>query len=131
VDGAAVSRTDARRELGARAEAMVADRYAAAGFEIEARNWHCRGGELDIVAARADLLVFIEVRAHSTDFLPSPLVTVSRTKQARVARAADRYVAMRSRSARHIRFDVVGVRFGRRRAAFDVVENAFVPDWGF
>ncbi|MFM9123149.1 MAG: YraN family protein, partial [Actinomycetota bacterium] len=32
------------------AENLVADLYAREGFEIVARNWHCRDGELDIVA---------------------------------------------------------------------------------
>lgn len=125
------ARGDARKQLGRRAEALVAERYAADGYVIEARNWSCRVGELDIVAARAGLLVFVEVRAHSTDFLPSPTMTVSRSKQTRIARAADRYLAARSASSIDIRFDVVGVRFGRRGPLFDVVENAFTPEWGF
>lgn len=125
------ARAEARRRLGQRAEALVADRYAAEGFTIEARNWSCRVGELDVVAARGGLLVFVEVRAHSTDFLASPTMTVSRAKQARVARAADRYLAARPQSPVDIRFDVVGVRFGRRQPTLDVVENAFIPAWGF
>lgn len=120
-----------RRALGDRAEALAAERYAAAGYTIEARNWSCRGGELDIVAARGPLVVFVEVRAHSTDYLPSPVLTVSPAKQRRVATAADRYLAARPAVARDIRFDVVGVRFGRRGPRVEVVENAFTPPWGF
>lgn len=121
----------ARRQLGERAEALVAERYAEAGYAIEARNWRCRGGELDIVASRGPLVVFVEVRAHATDYLASPTLTVSRPKQTRVARAADRYLASRAEPARDIRFDVVGVRFTGRRPRFDIVENAFTPAWGF
>lgn len=123
--------TAARRRLGERAEALVAERYAAHGFEIEARNWRCRAGELDIVASRGDLLVIVEVRAHGTDYLPSPVVTVSPGKQRKVARAADRYLVARTGSPARVRFDVVGVRFVGRRPTFDVVENAFTPEWGF
>lgn len=122
---------DGRRALGERAERWVAERYAAEGFTIEARNWRCRVGELDIVAARPGLVVFVEVRAHSTDYLPSPVMTVSRAKQTRVARAADRYLAARPGPAVDIRFDVVGVRCAGRRPRLDVVENAFTPEWGF
>ncbi len=125
------ARSEARRRLGVRAETLVAERYAGAGYTIEARNWSCRGGELDIVAARGRLLVFVEVRAHATDYLPSPTLTVSRAKQARVARAADRYLARRPTAARDIRFDVVGVRFTGQQPRFDVVENAFTPPWSF
>lgn len=122
---------DERRRLGARAEALVADEYVSRGYTIEARNWSCRGGELDIVAAVGSLLVFVEVRAHSTRYLASPTMTVSRSKQTRVARAADRYIAARSAAAVDIRFDVVGVHFTGRRAVLEVIENAFTPGWGF
>lgn len=122
--------SEARRELGEKAERLVAERYTQAGFTVEARNWRCRGGELDIVACRGPLLVFVEVRARSTDYLASPVLTVSRAKQTRVARAADRYIASRTAPVRDIRFDVVGVRWTGRRPIFDVVENAFVPAWG-
>lgn len=122
---------DGRRELGARAEALVAERYVAEGFVIEARNWRCPVGELDIVAARDGLVVIVEVRAHTTDFLASPIITVSPSKQRRVGRAADRYLAGRPGPPVDVRFDVVGVRYGGRRPRLDVVENAFTPGWAF
>lgn len=119
-----------RKALGDRAEVAVAEHYAAAGYTIEARNWTCRGGELDVVARRGALLVFIEVRARSGRALVSPIETVSAAKQRRVARAADRYLAQ-TRIRSDIRFDVVGVSADGRRLQLDVIENAFVPDWAF
>ena len=56
--------TDARRRLGARAEDAVAARLAAGGWPIEARNWRCRFGEIDLVARDGDCLVVVEVRAR-------------------------------------------------------------------
>lgn len=125
--------TDHRRALGARAEQLVAEHYAADGYTIEARNWRCPLGELDLVAARGDLIAFIEVRSTTGDYLASPTLTVSTPKQRRVARAADQYLARRATAPRDIRFDVVGVIIGKGRGAprIERVENAFTPPWGF
>jgi putative endonuclease len=122
---------DRRRETGAAAEAAVAERLAAEGYAIEARNWRCATGELDIVALRDDLIAFVEVRSATTDFLESPANTVLTTKQARVARAADAYLRARGRVPARIRFDVVAVTWREGRANIDYYENAFVPRSAF
>ena len=120
-----------RRALGDRAEELAAERYAADGYVVEARQWQCAVGELDIVAARGEVIAFVEVRAVSTDYLESPTLTVSNTKQRRVGRAADAYLSSRATVPRDIRFDVVGVVFDGDDARFERLENAFTPGWAF
>lgn len=120
-----------RRALGDRAEALVAERYVADGYVVEARQWQCAVGELDIVASRGEVIAFVEVRAVSTGYLESPTLTVSTTKQRRVGRAADAYLASRATVPRDIRFDVVGVIFEGGDARFERFENAFTPGWAF
>lgn len=120
-----------RGAVGAAGEAAVARYFERLGYAVEARNWRCRAGELDLVVARGDLLVFVEVRTVRTDYLATPVLTVGRAKQRRVARAADAYLRRRREAPSRVRFDVVGVRRGRGRAAIHHVEDAFVPDWAF
>ena len=123
--------TDLRARTGRTAEAIAAQHLEAAGFIVEARNWSCRGGELDVVAARGPLIVFVEVRSATTDFLASPTLTVSAAKQARVGRAADAYLRGRARAPRDIRFDVIGVVFGLDGTRVEHLVDAFVPPWAF
>lgn len=120
-----------RAALGQRAERYVEGLYVADGFDCVARNWSCRGGELDLVMRRAELVVFVEVRSVSTRWLDSPIVTVNAAKQRRVALAADAFARKRLSGRENYRFDVVGVqhRSGEMRA--HIVENAFVPPWSF
>lgn len=125
-----------RNRLGAHAEQLVADHYTADGYTIEARNYRCPLGEIDLIAARGDLLVFIEVRSTTTDYLDSPTRTVSAAKQKRIARTADRYLAARPQAPRDIRFDVVGVHLGNKKkgrgaARLQPIANAFTPPWAF
>ena len=56
--------TVARQRLGRAGEDFVARSLAGRGWQIVARNWRMRGGELDIVARDAATLVFVEVKAR-------------------------------------------------------------------
>ncbi len=123
--------TDARQALGAAGEAFVAEWFERSGFTVVAKNWYARGGELDLVVERGELLVFVEVRSVSTQWLRSPTVTVNTAKQARVARAADQFLQQRGLAPAQIRFDVAGVTRRGRRWVLELVENAFVPPWSF
>ncbi len=126
--------TEHRRKLGAEGEEAVARHFEARGYRIEARNWRCDVGEIDLVVSCGNLLVFVEVRTVATDFLETPVLTVGPGKQHRVARAADTFLRAHfaERSPDLIRFDVVGVRaLPGAPPELEHVENAFVPAWAF
>lgn len=122
--------TAARLSLGRRAEQLVADRLAAAGWEILARNARTRFGELDIVARDGRTLVFVEVKAgrRGAAFGPErPVLAVDGRKQRRIRRLAAAWIAAnRGGFYAAIRFDVVGVSFeGARAVEIDHVRAAF------
>jgi putative endonuclease len=55
------------KQLGDWGEALVADWVRQQGWQIVARRWHCRWGELDIVARIPDpdpMLAFVEVKSR-------------------------------------------------------------------
>lgn len=114
--------TQQRRELGAAGEAAVAAWYEARGYEVLARNWRCRDGELDLVVRDGRRFVFCEVKTRTTDAFGLPQEAVTRTKQQRLRRLAARWLQddapMRPRE---IRFDVAAVLGGE----IEVVEGAF------
>lgn len=83
---------DPRRRLGAAAEALAAERLAAQGWTILARNWRCRAGELDLVARDGATLVFVEVRARRGARFGSPEESVDGRKRAKLAQLAAAYV---------------------------------------
>lgn len=85
--------TDARRRLGARAEAEVAARLAARGWSILDRNWRCPLGEIDLVARDGDCLVVVEVRARREGgAMGAPEESVDGRKARRLARLGWAYV---------------------------------------
>jgi len=108
--------TRTRQRLGKLAEDLIAQRFAAAGWELLERNARTRHGELDIVALDNRALVFVEVKAGraGSAFGPvRPVLAVDRRKQQRIRRLATAWIAAHRDLPRHtqIRFDAVGVSF--------------------
>ena len=76
-------------DLGRQGEDAAARWYQRRGFSVVARNFRTRMGELDLVAARKDLVVVVEVKTRSRDAgFGTPGEAVDRYKQQRVIRAA-------------------------------------------
>lgn len=124
--------TAARQRTGRRAEQIVAQRLAAAGWEIVERNARTRYGELDIVALDRRTLVFVEVkggRAGAAFGPERPVLAVDARKQRRVRKLATAWMSERRDLPRYaeIRFDAVGVSFDRsgRVADYEHIPNAF------
>jgi putative endonuclease len=122
-----------RKALGMAGEDLAAAWYEARGYEVLARNWSCRDGELDIVLRRGRLNVFCEVKARSSGAFGLPAEAVGPLKQARVRRLAALWFAELSRGDRGapsgrgarsggpVRFDVASVQGGE----VTVIEGAF------
>jgi putative endonuclease len=113
--------TARRRALGTDGEDQAAAWYAARGYAVEARNWRCRDGELDLVVRRGRDLVFVEVKARTSDRFGLPAEAVTPAKQRRLRGLAVRYLSDTGARAGSLRFDVVTILAGR----VEVIEAAF------
>lgn len=83
---------DDRAARGSRAEDLVAERLAQRGWQIVARNWRCRAGELDIVALTEEAIAFVEVRSRAGIRYGSAVESVTPEKIERVLAAAEHFV---------------------------------------
>jgi putative endonuclease len=107
---------------GLSAESRAAALLIAKGFRILARRWRSPLGEIDIIARRRSLLVFVEVKARDT--LDDAAWSVTPRQRARIAAAAEIWLAHNADPRiRDIRFDAVLVAPGsiprHLPAAFD------------
>lgn len=120
-----------RATIGRDGESVAANWYLRAGWEIEARNWRCREGELDLVVVApargrggTDLVVVCEVKTRSSSRFGGGAEAVTPSKQRRVRAATRRYLSERVRPA-SVRFDVAVVERGVHGYAVRVIEGAF------
>lgn len=86
---------------GALAEGLVAQWLVEQGWEILEKRWHCRMGELDLVAYRRPScskapanLAFVEVKARSSgNWDADGMLAVNAHKQAKLWRSAQLFLA--------------------------------------
>jgi putative endonuclease len=97
-----------------------------AGCRIIARNWRCRGGELDLVALEGETLVCAEVRVRTGTAFGSAAESVLGVKTQRVLRAVAAFLGTHPEHAeRVVRIDVIALTLDR---AGRIVETAHFPD---
>jgi putative endonuclease len=118
-------RSNSRRELGARAEALVCHYLTERGFRILGTNVRVGPKEIDVIARRGALIVFCEVRARSTSDFVEPLATLGPRKIQNVRRAAAEYVVQHRLGHFALRFDAASVLFDVPEGRLEYIENAF------
>ncbi|MHA0286619.1 YraN family protein [Mycobacterium sp. C3-094] len=113
-----MTKTHSRAEIGALGEQLAVDHLRGLGLTILDRNWRCRYGELDVVAADEDAraLVFVEVKTRTGEQFGGPLAAVTPVKLRRLRRLAGLWLSARGGSWAQLRIDVVAVTLGRTRA---------------
>jgi putative endonuclease len=110
-----------RIDVGRAGEDRAAAWYTGHGYDVIARNWRCRIGEIDLVSAGHGVLVFCEVKTRCTDRLGSPAEAVTVAKQRRLRRLAAAYIAQHTCGRHQVRFDVVAIL----GPTLTVIEGAF------
>jgi putative endonuclease len=98
---------DPRGRLGREGEARAAALLTGAGYAILARNVRAGGVELDLVAARGALAVFVEVKTRRARSCGTPAEAVDARKRARLVRGAAAWLAAQPRRYARVRFDLV------------------------
>ena len=116
---------NARADLGRDGEDIAEALLRRSGFRVLDRNYRCKGGEIDLVVRRGDLVVFCEVKSRRTDRWGEPSEAVHHGKQARLKRLAAIWLADRRPGPVDIRFDVVSVIVRRDRTEVRHIPDAF------
>ncbi|SCX16475.1 putative endonuclease [Mycolicibacterium fluoranthenivorans] len=107
--------TWSRAEIGALGERLAVAHLEALGLRVLERNWRCRYGELDVIAADGSTVVFVEVKTRTSDAFGGVAQAVTPAKVRRLRRLAGVWLAQQRGSWAGVRIDVVGVRIGRTR----------------
>ncbi|WP_418983401.1 YraN family protein [Alistipes sp.] len=98
----------ASADTGRAGECAAAEYLRRMGYDLCARNWRQGRYELDIVARKADVLHFVEVKTRRADGLTPPEAALTAQKQRALLRAADAYLA-RAGWQGEVQFDLAAV----------------------
>lgn len=116
----------ARRAQGDAAEERACRHLDRSGFTIVERNYRTKSGEIDIVARKGGVLVFVEVRSLEVSDFGTPEESVTPAKRRRIVGAARHYLSnVPSSSWREARFDVIAIEGSGDAAALRHYPAAF------
>lgn len=97
-----------RRKAGNIGEDAVCGFLVRHGYEIIKRNFTVRGGEIDIIAEKADIIAFVEVKTRTIGSMTSAEEAVDLRKQRLIIRTAQAYLQNVAQPLQ-CRFDVASV----------------------
>ena len=118
---------DLRKQRGAHGEALVAQYIEREGFKVIARNYSRRQGEVDLIARRDDMLIFIEVKARTRGLFDLTEL-VNRTKQRRIIAAAKSFIIEHAYDTLGYRFDVALIE-NLANGAITYIPDAFTEQY--
>lgn len=119
-----------RRRIGNIGERAAARMLWRRGYRVLARNYAAVGAEIDIIARRADTVVFVEVKTrtlgHEDPREPRPASAVTPQKQRRLITTAKFFMGTQPKGYR-LRFDVIEVLLDEKKRVRQIkhLESAF------
>ncbi len=113
------------KSLGNAGELFVVQHLQSQGFTICAQNYRKFFGEIDIIASKKNLYIFVEVKTRKSDTMAMGQL-ISPSKQQKVIKTAQTFIAEQQLGGDNIcRFDVALVLQNGINSSMEYIENAF------
>ena len=101
--------TRLRQATGIKGEQIALSFLLGLGYQLVARNWLCRSGEIDLIMMDGSIMVFIEVKARRCSSYGLPQEAVGSRKRVKIRRLAQYYLMVTNHADQEMRFDVVAI----------------------
>lgn len=98
-----------KKELGAWGEKRALEYLDKLHYQIIEKNYRTRMGEIDIIARKDNMLVFIEVKTRRNNRFGPPTAAVNYQKQQKIRKLASYYLMQSELLKTQVRFDVITV----------------------
>lgn len=115
------------KNIGKEGEDIACSFLEEENYKIVERNWHYGKYEVDIIAEKDGLLVFVEVKYRSGTYFGEPEVFVSNKQKRNLIRVANFYVEKKN-SFQEIRFDIIAIVNNDGKLSINHIEDAFKPE---
>ena len=112
-----------KQKKGKQGEDWAAAFLEQKGYEILSRNYRYKHSEIDIIARKQEMIVFVEVKSRENADFGNPEEAVSAAKRSQVHQAARYYIAA-EKITQEIRFDIIAIT-GFEKPEIEHFEDAF------
>ena len=117
--------TQRTKDLGVNGENLAAQYLEANGWRILERNFRIRRAEIDLIAEREGMIVFVEVKTRLSNKFGRPAEAVDERKQRKIIMAAGVFMQRAEFAQCACRFDVMEVFKLNGEWQLNQIENAF------
>jgi len=117
--------------VGRAGEAAAAKHLQSLGYRILNRNWTCPAGELDLVCAKDNTIVFVEVKSRLSNAAAEPEDNITPAKRRKLTALARAWLDTRGKPDFACRFDAVSVVFTDGSPSLNHIEEAFIPKFDY
>jgi len=120
-----MKQTSHRQSLGKYGESLAADYLERHGYHIILRNFKARYGEIDIIAQKGSILVFVEVKTRMGRKYGVPEEAVTPRKIHEVTLTAEYYYLLNPHLPKSHRIDVIAIELNPDKTIKDFhhIEN--------
>jgi putative endonuclease len=94
--------------IGRTGENIATEFLIKNGYEILERNWSSERTEIDIIAQKEEVVIFVEVKTRTGDFYGLPEDAVDEAKEENILDAAEAYLEIKDLD-NEIRFDIISI----------------------
>ncbi len=102
---------------------MLAGRYLSKqGYKILEKNWKIRGGEIDLIVQKKEVITFVEVKLRRSSSYGSGMDAIHPAKQKKMVRAALFYLQKKSLENREIRFAALSIHESQNESSIEFIE---------
>ena len=123
-----------KTQTGAWAEDIAWQHMQQHGWHLVQRNFFCKGGELDIIACKANVLAFVEVKYRKTQAMGGAIASLTLRKQRHIIHSAKVFLQRFPQySQMDCRFDLmaisgaaVGSHGSPNQVQIQWLDNAFI-----
>jgi len=96
-------------------------------YKIQAVNWRFKRAEIDIIAKKDNIIIFIEVKTRSSSYYGVPEIFVDIKKKRLISDAASEYMFANNYNG-EFRFDIIGIILKTEQEfSINHSEDAFFP----
>ncbi len=114
-----------KRLIGILGEKLVCKWYTDKKYELLDVNFRTKFGEVDIIAKKKNLIVFVEVKTRKDNKFCNARDAVTYSKQKKIKTAASQFLALKNFGDMMVRFDVAEVYSADTKPVINVIESAF------
>lgn len=113
--------------LGKKGENLAVEFLLGKDYKILERNYKPQKYEIDIIAFKNGLLVFVEVKTRATDLFGDPEESVGYHKENNIANVAEYFMDQYKEDFSDVRYDIISIILNKRTTIIKHIEDAFFP----